>query len=120
MDNNSLAETYKEFIAYVFEQRRQGVSDSQIARKLGMSLTHFLGRLNTAEKELEKPAANPDNIPKKSENGVKPVSGFSDAGTVVPPFPGSEQREKSKNHKMKNEKKQPEKTEEEEDLSWMN
>lgn len=104
----------KEFIEYVFEQRRQGVSDSQIARKLGMSLTHFLGMLNAAENALNKAILEKAKAPEKSENGVKAVSGFSDAGTVAPPFPGSEQREKSENHKMKNEGS------EEEDLSWMN
>ena len=38
--------TNKEFNEYVYEQKRQGRSESQIARSLGMSLAHFIGKLN--------------------------------------------------------------------------
>ena len=38
--------TNKEFRDYAFDKMRQGLSESQIARSLGMSLAHFMGRLN--------------------------------------------------------------------------
>lgn len=38
--------TDKEFRNYAFDKMRQGLSESQIARSLGMSLAHFIGRLN--------------------------------------------------------------------------
>lgn len=38
--------TDKEFKLYVFDKKREGQSESQIARGLGMSLAHFMGRLN--------------------------------------------------------------------------
>lgn len=43
----------KEFVQYVNDKRRQGMSDSQIARSLGMSLTHMMGKLNVSEKKAE-------------------------------------------------------------------
>lgn len=70
--------TNKEFTAYVFEQRRQGMSDSQIARSLGMSLAHFIGKLNEIEKAQGRDILNasPVEKPKKDKKPyVKPVSG---------------------------------------------
>lgn len=70
--------TNKEFTAYVFEQRRQGMSDSQIARSLGMSLAHFIGKLNEIEKQEGRDILNasPVEKPKKDKKPVvKPVSG---------------------------------------------
>ena len=67
--------TNKELKAYVFEEKRQGRSESQIARSLNMSLKHLIGKLNGVDvdkidppkpkKEVKKPA------PKKVE--PKPV-----------------------------------------------
>lgn len=67
--------TNKELKAYVFEEKRQGRSESQIARSLNMSLKHLIGKLNGVDvdkidppkpkKEEKKPA------PKKVE--LKPV-----------------------------------------------
>lgn len=75
--------TDKEFIAYVNDKKREGMADNQIARNLGMSLTHFIGKLNGTEKKAEpveekKPVAEvkteakaevkkPDIKPKKQE-----------------------------------------------------
>ena len=74
--------TNKEFTAYVFEQRRQGMSDSQIARSLGMSLAHFVGKLNEIEKAqgldiLNSSPVEKWSMPKKNDKKpvVKPVSG---------------------------------------------
>ena len=47
----------KEFVQYVNDKRRQGMSDSQIARSLGMSLVHMMGKLNVSEKKTEAPKA---------------------------------------------------------------
>lgn len=49
----------KEFVQYVNDKRRQGMSDSQIARTLGMSLAHMMGKLNVSEKKTEAPKAAP-------------------------------------------------------------
>lgn len=49
----------KKFVAYVNDKRRQGMSDSQIARSLGMSLAHMMGTLNVSEKKTEAPKAPP-------------------------------------------------------------
>lgn len=49
----------KEFVQYVNDKRRQGMSDSQIARSLGMSLTHMMGKLNVSEKKTEASKAAP-------------------------------------------------------------
>lgn len=67
--------TNKELKAYVFEEKRQGRSESQIARSLNMSLKHLIGKLNGVDvdkidppkpkKEEKKPA------PKKVES--KPI-----------------------------------------------
>ena len=64
----------KEFKEYVYEQRRQGRSESQIARSLGMSLSHLIGRLNGVDVEkVDPPKQEVSKVEKKPE--VKPVSG---------------------------------------------
>ena len=79
--------TTKELVAYVNDQRRQGVSESQIARKLGMSLAHFLGKMNAIEKEHNrhsevikattvkpKDIVKTDDEPKKTEEHVSQIT----------------------------------------------
>ena len=44
--------TVKEMRDYIWEKRRQGLSDSQIARSLGMSLAHFVAECDKVEKAL--------------------------------------------------------------------
>lgn len=73
--------TDNEFKNYVYDQKRKGKSESQIARGLGMSLAHFMGKLNgvdvekvdipKTEKQIEKPV---EKTIKKS-NKRKSVSG---------------------------------------------
>lgn len=97
--------TDKEFNAYVYEQRRQGRSDSQIARSLGMSLKHLIGRLNGVDVDK----VDPPKPEKKSE--AKPVSGAKQP----------EKHEKPKKEKVAEVPKteEPKKEEKVEDLSWM-
>lgn len=66
--------TNQEFKAYVNDQKRQGISESQIARSLGMSLAHFMGRLNGVDVDKIDPpkTKKPD---KKKKIDPKPVSG---------------------------------------------
>ena len=68
--------TDKEFRAYVFEERRQGRSDSQIARSLGMSLKHLIGMLNGVDVDKVDPPKHKKETPKpEKKQEVKPVSG---------------------------------------------
>ncbi len=94
----------KEFKEYVYEQRRQGRSESQIARSLGMSLSHLMGRLNGVDVDKVDP-----QVEKKQE--VKPVSGAKQP----------EKHEKPKKEKTVDVPKVEEPKEEKpvEDLSWM-
>lgn len=98
----------KEFKEYVYEQRRQGRSESQIARSLGMSLSHLMGRLNGVDVEkVDPPKQEAPKIEKKPE--VKPVS-------------GAKQPEKHDKPKKEKAVDIPKVTEEEktaENLSWM-
>lgn len=71
----------KEFVQYVNDKRRQGMSDSQIARSLGMSLAHMMGKLNVSEKKTEAPKAapvftSPTPAPVKEEKVEKPEKKF--------------------------------------------
>ena len=59
--------TNKELKAYVFEEKRQGRSESQIARSLNMSLKHLIGKLNGVDVDKIDPPK-----PKKEEK--KPAS----------------------------------------------
>lgn len=55
----------EEFRKYYNEQKLQGRSESQIARSLGMSLSHFIGKLNGVDVDKIDP-------PKKKADALKP------------------------------------------------
>lgn len=94
--------TDKEFKEYVYEQRRQGRSESQIARSLGMSLSHLMGRLNGVDVEkVDLPKQEVPKVEKKQE--VKPA----------------EKHEKPKKEKAVDIPKVVEEEKKPEDLSWM-
>ena len=102
----------KEFREYVYEQQRQGRSESQIARSLGMSLAHFMGRLNGVDVDKVDPPkrkVEAQQFEKKSE--IKPVSGAKQP----------EKHEKPKKEKAAELPKVEELKKEEkvEDFSWM-
>ena len=106
--------TDAEFRHYIIEQRLQGRSDSQIARSLGMSLRHMIGKLNGVNVDKidpPKPKAESPKQEKKAE--VKPVSGAKQP----------EKHEKAKKEKKgelpKAEEPQEKEKEKAEDLSWM-
>jgi len=102
----------KEFREYVYEQRRQGRSDSQIARSLGMSLAHFMGRLNGVDVDKIDPPKQKVDTPKpEKKSEVKPVSGAKQP----------EKHEKSKKEKSVDIPKieEPKEEKKAEDLSWM-
>lgn len=83
--------TNEEFRKYYNEQKLQGRSESQIARSLGMSLSHFIGRLNGVDVDKVDP-------PKKEKKPKKEVK------TDIPPVTVEEPKEEQKSA---------------EDLSWM-
>ena len=102
--------TNQEFNAYVYEQKRQGRSESQIARSLGMSLAHFMGRINGVDVDkVDPPKQEAPKVEKKPE--VKPVSGAKQP----------EKHDKPKKEKVVDIPKAEEPKEEKaaEDLSWM-
>ena len=102
----------KEFRQYVYEEKRQGRSESQIARSLGMSLAHFMGRLNGVDVDKIDPPKQKVETPKQEKKPeVKPVSGAKQP----------ERHEKSKKEKVVKLQKveEPKKEEKVEDLSWM-
>lgn len=84
---------------YVNEQKRQGRSESEIARSLGMSLAHLMGMLNGIDVNKVDP---PKDKGRKAES--KPVSGIKQPEKLID-IPKAEE--------PKEEKKA-------EDLSWMN
>lgn len=102
--------TNKEFRQYVYEEKRQGRSESEIARSLGMSLAHFMGRLNGVDVDkVDPPKQEAPKVEKKPE--VKPVSGA---------------KQPEKHEKPKKEKpvyipkvEEPKEEKKAEDLSWM-
>lgn len=105
--------TNKEFTAYVFEQRRQGMSDSQIARSLGMSLAHFIGKLNEIEKAQGRDIRNASPVEKPQKHDRKPV---------VKPVSGAKQPKEPIVEEPVKEEPAPEvatPAEQAEDLSWM-
>ena len=59
--------TNKEFRDYAFDKMRQGLSESQIARSLGMSLAHFMGRLNGVDVDKVDPPKKENPAPKKEK-----------------------------------------------------
>ena len=102
----------KEFRQYVNEQKLQGRSESQIARSLGMSLAHFIGRLNGVDVDKVDPPKPKVEAPKQEKKPeVKPVSGAKQP----------EKYEKPKKEKSVDIPKVEEPKEEKpvEDLSWM-
>lgn len=85
--------TNKELKAYVFEEKRQGRSESEIARSLNMSLKHLMGRLNGVDvdkidppkpkKEEKKPA--PKKVePKPIEVIPEPVVETAEEASAAP------------------------------------
>lgn len=102
----------KEFRQYVNEQKLQGRSESQIARSLGMSLAHFMGRLNGVDVDKVDPPKQKVDIRKPDKKPeIKPVSGAKQP----------EKHEKDKKEKPVDIPKVEEPKEEKpvEDLSWM-
>ncbi len=102
----------KEFRQYVNEQKLQGRSESQIARSLGMSLAHFIGRLNGVDVDkVDPPKKKLDALKLEKKPEVKPVSGAKQP----------EKHEKRKKEKPVDIPKAEEPKEEKpvEDLSWM-
>ena len=98
----------KEFRQYVYEEKRQGRSESQIARSLGMSLSHLMGRLNGVDVEKVDPPKTNAQIAKDLDIKEAPVR------SVQKP-------EKPKKEKPVDIPKVEEPKEEKpvEDLSWM-
>lgn len=102
--------TDKEFRQYVYEEKRQGRSESEIARSLGMSLSHLMGRLNGVDVEKVDPPKQKVEAPKiETKPEVKPVSGAKQP----------EKHEKPKKEKSVDIPKAAEEEKKLEDLSWM-
>ena len=102
----------KEFRQYVNEQKLQGRSESQIARSLGMSLAHFIGRLNGVDVDkIDPPKQKVEAQKFEKKPDAKPVSGAK----------RPEKHEKQKKDKpvdtLKTEEPKDKKAAE--DLSWM-
>lgn len=72
--------TTKELQKYAYEQKRRGLSESQIARSLGMSLAHFMGILNGVDIEKVEAEAPKKHEVKKPKT-EKPVSGAEEVVT---------------------------------------
>lgn len=106
----------KEFREYVYEQRRQGRSESQIARSLGMSLAHFMGRLNGVDVDKVDPPKQKVEVPKiETKSELKPVS-----GAMQPEKHEKPKKEKSVNiSKVEEKSEEPKEEKPVEDLSWM-
>lgn len=112
--------TDKEFRQYVYEEKRQGRSESQIARSLGMSLSHLMGRLNGVDVEKVDPPKTNTQVAK--DLGIKEAPVRNIQKPEVKPVSGAKQPEK--NDKPKKEKpvdiqKATEEKKKPEDLSWM-
>ena len=90
--------TNEELKKYYNAQKLQGRSESQIARSLGMSLTHFMGRLKGVDVDKIDP-------PKPKKNVVSKHNG----DLAINPNPAP----------MAVPKDEPKKEEPKEDLSWM-
>ena len=90
--------TNEELKKYYHEQKIQGRSESQIARSLGMSLSHFMGRLNGVDVDKVDP-------PKLKKVVVSKQKG--DIGINPNPVPLVVPKDEPKKEKPK------------EDLSWM-
>ena len=112
--------TDKEFRQYVYEEKRQGRSESQIARSLGMSLSHLMGRLNGVDVEKVDPPKTNAQVAK--DLGIKESRVRNIQKPEVKPVSGAKQPEK--HDKPKKEKtiditKATEEEKKPEDLSWM-
>lgn len=114
--------TDKEFRQYVYEEKRQGRSESQIARSLGMSLAHFMGRLNGVDVDKVDPPKT--NAQTAKDLGIKEAPVRNISKPEVKPVSGAKQPEK--HEKPKKEKavdipkvEEPKDEKPVEDLSWM-
>jgi len=113
----------KEFREYVYEQRRQGRSESQIARSLGMSLAHFMGRLNGVDVDKIDPPKK-TNAETAKDLGIKEAPIRNISKPEVKPVSGAKQPEKHENHKKEkvseaSKIEEPKDKKKTEDLSWM-
>ena len=96
--------TDKEFRAYVYEEKRQGRSESQIARSLGMSLSHLMGKLNGVDVDkVDPPKPKKEALKFEKKPDVKPVSGAKQPEKPVDIPKAEEPKEEKKD----------------EDFSWM-
>jgi len=112
--------TDKEFRQYVYEEKRQGRSESQIARSLGMSLSHLMGRLNGVDVEKVDPPKTNTQVAK--DLGIKEAPVRNIQKSEVKPVSGAKQPEKHNKPKKEKTIDIPKDAEEEkkpEDLSWM-
>lgn len=112
--------TNKEFRQYVYEEKRQGRSESEIARSLGMSLAHFMGRLNGVDVDKVDPPKSNAQVAK--DLGIKEAPVRNIQKPEVKPVSGAKQPEKHDKPKKEKTVDIPKATEEEkkpEDLSWM-
>ena len=110
----------KEFKEYVYEQRRQGRSESEIARSLGMSLKHLIGRLNGVDVDKVDPPKTNAQVAK--DLGIKESTVRNISKPEVKPVSGAKQPEKHEKPKKEKPVDIPKAAEEEkkpEDLSWM-
>ena len=63
--------TNEELKKYYNEQKLQGRSESQIARSLGMSLTHFMGKLRGIDVDkIDPPKPKKEEAKKLKEKGL--------------------------------------------------
>ena len=104
--------TNKELKAYVFEEKRQGRSESEIARSLNMSLKHLMGRLNGVDVDK----IDPPKQEKKTEKKKLPKPEKVAEGVYREPFENTIERIKTNDFDFGEESKEETKAE---DLSWM-
>ena len=94
---------------YVNEQKRQGRSESEIARSLGMSLAHLMGMLNGIDvNKVDPPKHKTETLKPEKKQEVKPVSGAKQSEKLIDIPKAEEKAEEPKEEKKA------------EDLSWMN
>lgn len=115
--------TNEELRKYYNEQKLQGRSESQIARSLGMSLAHLMGKLNGVDVNKVDPP-KPKKDEKKSEPKTKqktklPPPEKIGEGVYREPWENAEQRIKTGDFDF-GEDAEKEEPKPEEDLSWMN
>ena len=75
--------TTKELKKYTHELKCKGLSESQIARSLGMSLAHFMGLMNGVDVDKVKTEA-PKKPESKKPKKEKPVSGAEQPANPEP------------------------------------